>query len=86
MLNVSTRAWLLLMAFTLLTWFLHEAVTAVVVIYLLIVLTTVKVYVIEWAFMEVARTGATLRRFFLIWPAAIAALFAGAIAIIGSGS
>ena len=74
----ATRAWLALMGLTLLSWLLHDFITAAAIVYALIVLTIVKVYVIEWSFMEVPRTQIANRRFFFLWPAVIGSLFAGA--------
>ena len=73
------KTWMVLMGLTLLRWFLHDMVAAAAVVYLLIVLTTIKVYLIEWVFMEVGRAEQKLCRFYLIWPGVIGSLFAGAI-------
>lgn len=83
-LGSAARTWMLLMGLTLLSWLLHDMVGASAVVYALIVLTTVKVYLIEWGFMEVGRSEPGLRRFYLVWPGVIGSFFAGAAWLVAS--
>ena len=72
----ETLMWVLLVAATLLTWLLIEESLTDVAIYTVIVLSSVKVYLIGVSYMEIYQANAFFRRFYHVWVLGVCVMVA----------
>lgn len=63
----DTLAWLLLVVITLVSWFLSEEVTTAGAVMVVVVLSSIKVLVIGFSYMEIQRSKKAFYRFYLLW-------------------
>lgn len=75
LLENDSLAWLVLTASTLLSWFLFEDTHASTIAYTIILLSSVKVYVIGVSFMEVFQANRVFIQIFHMWTAMLTLLF-----------